>query len=442
MSSENLAIRVDNVGKCYEMYGKPSHRLWQTLTMGHKTFYKEFWALRNISFEVKKGECVGIIGRNGSGKSTLLQIIAGTLTPTTGDVAVRGRVAALLELGSGFNPEFTGRDNVYMNASILGLTKTEIDGKYDEITAFADIGDFIDQPVKTYSSGMMVRLAFAVQVMVDPDILIVDEALSVGDMAFQFKCTAKMKRIIENGTSVLFVSHDVGAVKAFCQRCLYLENGSSKAFGPAGMVGDRYLQEIRNELDRSASAQGTSNKVKTVQPENSSANTFNIPELKEVFDKKVKDFRHGTGEAVTCHVDLVNEHGVTLEIVEFNQKARVRIIIYFNQTFDISIYYVIKDFNNIEILGSGNTVESGSYLHGEKGEYYLVEFATKLPLDIGKFSISVVLSQLVVINRSAIFMDYAENCCFFEMKPRLPYKIWHRVYVDNEMMIAKITNNN
>jgi len=438
MSSDDIVIQVNNVGKCYEMYGKPSHRLWQTLTMGRKTFYKEFWALRDINFEVKRGECVGIIGRNGSGKSTLLQIIAGTLTPTTGNAEVKGRVAALLELGSGFNPEFTGRENVYMNASILGLTKTEIDAKYDEIVTFADIGDFIDQPVKTYSSGMMVRLAFAVQVMVEPDILIIDEALSVGDMAFQFKCTAKMKKIIERGTSVLFVSHDVGAVKAFCQRCLYLEHGAAKVFGPAGMVGDRYLQEIRNELDHAAGAQGASNKVAAVQPENSYANMFNLQELRKVFDKKVKDFRHGTAEAVICHVDLVDEHDAPLEIVEFDQKAKVRIIIYFNQTFDISIYYVIKDFNNIEILGSGNTVEAGSYLHGEKGEYYLVEFGTRLPLDIGKFSISVVLSQLVVINRSAIFMDYAENCCFFEMKPRLPYKIWHRVYVKNEMMIAKL----
>jgi len=247
MSSEDVAINVSNISKCYEMYNKPVHRLYQTLTRGRKQFYKEFWALRDISFTVKKGECLGIIGRNGAGKSTLLQIITGTLTPTTGNVEVKGRVAALLELGSGFNPEFTGKDNVYMNASILGLTKQEIDEKYDDIIAFADIGDFIEHPTKTYSSGMMVRLAFAVIAHVDADVLIVDEALSVGDAFFQQKCMRFLRRFMKTNT-VLFVSHDTGAVMNFCDHAVLLEDGRVKKMGSSKEVTQQYLEDTFEQL--------------------------------------------------------------------------------------------------------------------------------------------------------------------------------------------------
>ena len=243
MSSDaDVVLSVKNVSKCFEMYEKPVHRLYQTLFAGHRKFYKEFWALKDISFEVRKGECVGIIGRNGAGKSTLLQIITGTLAPTTGEVKLKGRVAALLELGSGFNPEFTGRENVYLNGSILGLTREEIDARYDEILAFADIGEFIDQPVKTYSSGMMVRLAFAVQVMVDPDVLIVDEALAVGDAAFQRKCYARMDTLQARGTTILLVTHDTETVKQRCNRAIFLKSGTVFTDGPAEEVVAEYMR--------------------------------------------------------------------------------------------------------------------------------------------------------------------------------------------------------
>ena len=239
---DDVVLSVRNVSKCFEMYEKPVHRLYQTFFAGHKKFYKEFWALRDISFEVRKGECVGIIGRNGAGKSTLLQIVTGTLAPTTGEVKLKGRVAALLELGSGFNPEFTGRENVYLNGSILGLTHEEIDARYDEILAFADIGEFIDQPVKTYSSGMMVRLAFAVQVMVDPDVLIVDEALAVGDAAFQRKCFARMDALQARGTTILLVTHDTETVKQRCNRAIFLKSGTVFTDGPAEEVVTEYMR--------------------------------------------------------------------------------------------------------------------------------------------------------------------------------------------------------
>lgn len=231
--SSDVVLSVCNVSKCFEMYEKPVHRLYQTLCAGKKKFYKEFWALKGISFDVHRGECVGIIGKNGAGKSTLLQVVTGTLAPTTGAVELRGRVAALLELGSGFNPEFTGRENVYLNGTILGLSREEIDKRFQEILDFADIGEFIDQPVKTYSSGMMVRLAFAVQVMVDPDVLIVDEALAVGDAAFQRKCYARMDALQAHGVTIILVTHDTETVKRRCNRAIFLRQGMVAFDGPA-----------------------------------------------------------------------------------------------------------------------------------------------------------------------------------------------------------------
>lgn len=224
MSSE-LAIKVENLSKCYHIYDKPRDRLLQMFARGSKKFFREFWAVRDLSFEIKKGETVGIVGRNGSGKSTLLQMICSTLNPTSGEVVTNGRIAALLELGSGFNPEFTGRENVYLNAQVLGLTKEETDARFDDILAFAEIGEFIEQPVKTYSSGMMVRLAFAVQAMVDPEILIVDEALAVGDEKFQRKCFARLEELKSKGTSILFVSHSGPQVIELCDRALLMERG-------------------------------------------------------------------------------------------------------------------------------------------------------------------------------------------------------------------------
>ncbi len=232
MSSE-VVFQVRNVSKVFEMYSRPAHRLLQTLFAGRKRFYREFRALNDISFDIRRGEAVGIIGKNGAGKSTLLQILVGTLAPTSGSVRSAGRVAALLELGSGFNPEFTGRENVMMNAAILGLSREQVLSKFDEIQTFADIGAFIDQPVKTYSSGMMVRLAFAVQIMVEPDILIVDEALAVGDAAFQRKCYARLDSLLARGMTLLLVTHDTETVKQKCGRVLFLSEGSLRYDGPA-----------------------------------------------------------------------------------------------------------------------------------------------------------------------------------------------------------------
>jgi lipopolysaccharide transport system ATP-binding protein len=257
MSSE-IAIKIENLAKCYHIYDKPHDRLKQSIyprlqrLVGKQPtqYFREFWALKDVTFEIKKGQTVGVIGRNGSGKSTLLQIICGTLNPTSGSIQTSGRIAALLELGSGFNPEFTGCENVYMNAAVMGLSKEETDVRYDAIIAFADIGDFIDQPIKTYSSGMMLRLAFAVAINVDPQILIVDEALSVGDELFQRKCFSRIDAIKQNGATILFVSHSGSTVVELCDHAVLLDSGEKLAMGAPKIMVGKYQKLIYAPQDK------------------------------------------------------------------------------------------------------------------------------------------------------------------------------------------------
>ena len=255
MSSNEIAISVSNLSKCFQIYESPRDRLKQFFAprlhklggKAPKQYFREFWALKDVSFEIKKGETVGIIGRNGSGKSTLLQMICGTLNPTSGSIQVNGRVAALLELGSGFSPEFTGRENVYMNAFILGLNNQEINARFNDIVTFADIGDFIDQPVKTYSSGMMVRLAFAVIAHVEADILVIDEALAVGDVFFQQKCMRYLRNLQSNGGTVIFVSHDISAVVSLCNRGILLSHNEKAKIGSTEEISKIYIENVYSE---------------------------------------------------------------------------------------------------------------------------------------------------------------------------------------------------
>ena len=240
--SSDMSIQVKGLSKCYHIYDRPRDRLLQMLRRGKKQYFREFWALHDVSFSVKRGETVGIIGRNGSGKSTLLQMICGTVAPTTGTVRTHGRVAALLELGAGFNVEFTGRENVMLNAAILGFSAQDMQARMAEVLAFSELGDFLDQPVKTYSSGMYARLAFSIAIHVDPDILIVDEALSVGDARFVAKCMRRIKEIKEQGTTILFVSHDVGSIRTLCERVVWLDKGRLVEQGDVFPVTGRYME--------------------------------------------------------------------------------------------------------------------------------------------------------------------------------------------------------
>ena len=240
--SSDISIQVEGLSKCYHIYDRPRDRLLQMLRRGNKQYFREFWALHDVSFSVRRGETVGIIGRNGSGKSTLLQMICGTVAPSTGTVSTHGRVAALLELGAGFNAEFTGRENVMLNAAILGFSAQDMQARMADVLEFSELGDFLDQPVKTYSSGMYARLAFSIAIHVDPDILIVDEALSVGDARFVAKCMRRIKEIKEQGTTILFVSHDVGSIRTLCERVVWLDKGRLVEQGEVFPVTGRYME--------------------------------------------------------------------------------------------------------------------------------------------------------------------------------------------------------
>jgi len=354
-----IAIKLTNVSKVYYSYAKPRYRLQEMLkpVLGklHPRFKRnyadEFWALKNISFELKKGESLGIIGRNGAGKSTLLQIIAGTLTPTSGEVIVNGRVNALLELGSGFNPEFTGRGNVYMNGSILGFSKEEIDKKFQQIHEFSEIGDFIDQPVRTYSSGMFVRLAFAVQAMLEPDILIVDEALSVGDIFFQQKCARYMDKLRENGTTLLFVTHDMSAIERFCKNALLLNKGSIELIGNPREVITRYYYLGKKQQDFKVISSNLENKKKV------SAKYFQVFGEKDF--TQLLEFKNSQRRLVingdTSKVNFVgaylrNENGQETNVFEVN--SYIQAVYVFQALTNINMI----PMSNITIVNKHNTV--------------------------------------------------------------------------------------
>lgn len=318
--AEDVAIALNNVSKCFKRYEKPSDRLKEVLLPGQSRA-QEFWALRGINLEVKQGETLGVIGQNGSGKSTLLQIIAGTLTPTTGDIRVKGRVSALLELGSGFNPEFTGRQNVFFNGQILGLSQAEIAAKFDEIVGFADIGDFIDQPVKTYSSGMFVRLAFAVAINVDPDILIVDEALSVGDGIFVHRCMAKIKSFQDRGGTILFVSHDVGAIARLCSQVVWIKLGEVTGIGEPVEITKQYQAWTydsinayqQKEIEQDAHTDNKSKKKKLGEQLSSECKLN--PFTSEQYRSFPQVSRFGTGEAEIVEFEVFDEEGESVNFV-------------------------------------------------------------------------------------------------------------------------------
>jgi lipopolysaccharide transport system ATP-binding protein len=339
--SQLAVVSVRNVSKVFNIYDQPQDRLkqyvWPRIQRALKRkvgqFYREFWALKDISFEVRRGETLGIIGRNGAGKSTLLQIVCGILRPSSGRVRVNGRIAALLELGSGFNPEFTGRENIYINGSILGLTTTEIDARLHQIIDFAGIGDFIDQPVKVYSSGMFVRLAFAVIAHVDADVLVIDEALAVGDVFFQQKCMRFLRAFQESGGTVILVTHDSSAVLSFCQRALLLSNSRPPVLGPAEDVCKIYLEDIYKERAplpiHSAGSSGkleiSSNLIKgALEP----ASSYNISS----FCTQSKSF--GEGKATIIDAGFFDAQGVRLNNINAEERVRFIISAKVNQTMD------------------------------------------------------------------------------------------------------------
>jgi lipopolysaccharide transport system ATP-binding protein len=377
MSSDDVAIRVSKLGKRYEIYDAPRDRLKQFILprlqsfakREQKQYFREFWALQDVSFEVKKGETAGIIGRNGSGKSTLLQMICGTLSPTSGSVETRGRIAALLELGSGFNPEFTGRENVYMNAAVLGLSKQEMEARFDDIVAFADIGQFVDQPVKTYSSGMVVRLAFAVQSQIDPDILVVDEALSVGDAKFQAKCFERLRQLKENGTSILLVTHSSDQIVTHCSTAILLNSGRQLETGEPKHVVNRYMDLLFGK-ERKVNAQGSGEGSECHDSPGAklAAAAYLLSGVEDHFFQRSgynpHEYRWGDGDAAILDFYLAADDEAYPSAVSVGQRIKLVVSIRFHRTFYRPILGVtIKTKEGIQIYGvNSETLECSDFM--------------------------------------------------------------------------------
>ncbi len=371
----SLALRVEKLSKQYRIYERPGDRLKESLTRGLLRRHREFWALRDVDFEIEAGTTVGIVGPNGCGKSTLLQIICGTLAPTHGDVWHEGRIAALLELGAGFDPEFTGVENVYMNAGLLGLSRRETEALFPAIERFAEIGPFLYQPVKTYSSGMFVRLAFAIAASVEPDILVIDEALAVGDAVFQHRCLRRINELHERGATVLFVSHDAAAVRALCSRAILLKAGSIVADGKPAEVLNVY-QKIIMERERTYDAEsGVVHSEPTIAGETLPPPSF--------------AYRHGDSSAEIIGAELVDTTNNRVEIVETGEPLTLRLLVRFNHDIeDPVVGFLIRNSHGIHAYGTNTKEQQVELGKIRKGEVVEVSFAFAIWLGIDQYTIS------------------------------------------------------
>lgn len=393
--SDETVISVNNVSKRYEMYSQPRDRLLQFLPFHQRQYFKEFWALKSVSFSVQKGETIGILGRNGSGKSTLLQIIAGTLTPTTGKIHTRGVMAALLELGSGFNPEFTGRENIYLNGTILGFSKAQMDECFDKIVAFADIGEHLDQPLKKYSSGMSVRLAFAVQACVSPQILIVDEALSVGDEKFQRKCFDYIKGLREAGCSILLVTHSTATVEKFCQRGLLLHNGEVHGIGSAKEIVDQYHALLYSDekayLRYLSTAQHSTAQhlnSKATHPIKSNHTTFPT----ELENKtKLTDLR-----AVITGWNVVDSYGNPSEQYKTGETLTVCFYVdILSQIDEIQAGILIRTVEGVTAFGTSTLYHKKNHINAQQGSQLQFNFELQANLCAGSYFITLAVAEAI-----------------------------------------------
>ena len=375
---DNIAIEVKDLSKIYKLYQKPSDRLKESLNPSKKKYHEDFYALSDISFQVKKGETIGIIGQNGSGKSTLLKIITGVLSKTHGDVKVNGKISALLELGAGFNPEYTGIENIYLNGTVMGYSKKEIEDKLDNILSFADIGEFIYQPVKTYSSGMFVRLAFAVAINIDPDILIVDEALAVGDMFFQSKCYRKFAEFMEQGKTIIFVTHDLDSIIKYCDRAIVLDNGIKIEEGiPTEMV-DVYKKLLVGCYTNSSSVESQ----EILEDKNDISWRLDLP-------VNPNHLEYGNKSAEIIDYGIFDREGRLTNKIYKNEEIEFRIKIRFHKDIENPIFaYTIKNIKGSEITGTNTMVENVITGKFKKGDTAVVSFKQKFKLHTQNYMIS------------------------------------------------------
>jgi lipopolysaccharide transport system ATP-binding protein len=441
MSSKPL-IEAENLGKVFQIYDRPDLRLRQFMFGWHKQYYREFWALRGVSFEVRRGETIGFMGRNGAGKSTLLQLVCGTLMPSEGQVTVRGRISALLELGSGFNPEFSGHDNVYLYGSLLGLSRDEIDARYDRILTFAEIGQFIDSPVKTYSSGMVVRLAFSVAINIDPEILVVDEALAVGDARFTARCMTQLRKLQDQGVSILFVGHDTEAIARLCSRAYVLHDGRLVhggnpreavswylAFASTDFNHDRMRMFEASSLDEEELMRETEVDVVSPNSEESEHDdarpTAGGPVARvEPVDgpepllgrddlPEFKLFRYGDGTARILSCVVRDENGRQTSSIGLGRRMMVEIVCeFYEDRLQHLVGFYIKDRLNLNVIGLNTHQERVELPPVQRGERYSYVFEFDADIRPGYYSVcpSVAYSQL-----EHKWMDYVENAELFRL---------------------------
>ncbi|MDX2231122.1 MAG: ABC transporter ATP-binding protein [Leptolyngbyaceae cyanobacterium bins.349] len=425
---DDVVVSLNNISKCFKRYAHPVERLKETLLRG-KVVAEEFWALRSLDMEIRKGETLGILGRNGSGKSTLLQIIAGTLTPTTGTVKVNGRVSALLELGSGFNPEFTGRQNVFFKGRILGLSQVELERKFADIVAFADIGDFIDQPVKTYSSGMFVRLAFAVAIHVEPEILIVDEALAVGDIFFQQKCFRCLEQMRANGVSIIFVSHDLQAVTKLCDRVAILDKGHLEDTGsPSDMVG-KFVQMFYGFSESEAVEIVEESSLMSDEPvvhaafaehaETSVVTQANITTAQIIPQTFISDFskcqRYGLMNGLIAGLSLTTSTG-KLQLT-YPSGTEVFLTIKVNQhstqIYPLNMGFQIKNRMGQIFIGTNTCLLRKKLVPSQPEKPFICQFKLRLLIAPGQYTISPAIAEFKP--NAQIIYDWIENAASFEV---------------------------
>jgi ABC-type polysaccharide/polyol phosphate transport system ATPase subunit len=400
----SIALRVEGVAKQYRIYDRPADRLKESLVRGRWKWHREFWALRGLSFEIERGTTTGIVGPNGSGKSTLLQIVAGTLDPTHGSVQVDGRVGALLELGAGFNLEFTGLENVFMNAALMGFSKAETERRLPEIERFAELGDFLRQPVKTYSSGMYVRLAFAIAVNTDPDILLVDEALSVGDTIFQHRCVRRIKEMQERGTTILFVSHEPTLVRALCSRAILLYQGEVLADGPPMDVLNRYqrlimAREAAYKEGEQAASKGAETKVVEMP----------APEIERA--PLQYQYRHGNNCAEVLYAELLDAREQPVELIETGDPVYVRLRFVFHTDVERPVCgFMIRNRHGLNVYGT-NTEQRGLELgRARRGDVLEATFAFNCWLGQEHYFVSV-----AVHSPDGVAYDWLDGVIFFRV---------------------------
>lgn len=401
--NKDIAIKVENLSKVYKLYSAPIDRMKEALHPFKKSYHKDHYALNNINFEVQRGDVVGIIGRNGAGKSTLLKIITGVLSPTCGAIKTIGNIAALLELGSGFNPEYTGMENIYFQSNLMGFTKEEINKKLQIILEFADIGDFIHQPFKTYSSGMSARLAFAVAINVEPEILIVDEALSVGDMAFQAKCSLRMKQLKDTGVTIFFVSHSLATVKSLCNKALYINKGEMVSYGDVKEICQLYEKDINQSF---TGIKEIIHDIDSNEDERLKIDSVNISDINPFFQKNCNVYRAGDNGAEITNVQFI-VNGVITNQVELGDKITLRVSVKYNRDIltEGTIGYMIQNMQGVNVVGY-NIYNSGKLLPPtNKNDILIFDFDFVNILAPGEYTISIGVKSEPV---QPVFLDQVQ----------------------------------